>query len=155
MEYAGYIKAAITAFFAALATLLGWRGILALVWAAAMVLDYLSGTCAALKNGVWCSKTARQGLWHKAGMILAVLVAVLADLGLDVAASELNLGPAWPGAILPIVLFWYILTELGSVLENAVDMGASVPEWLTKVLKVGLKAVDGTALEEGEEDGES
>ncbi len=151
MEHATYIKAAMTAFCAALATLLGWRGILALVWAAAMVLDYLSGTCAAVKNRDWSSKTARQGLWHKAGMVLAVAVAALTDLGLSVAVSEMNLGISWPGAVLPIVLLWYILTELGSVLENVVVMGAAVPDWLTKVLKVGLKAID----EKEERDDES
>lgn len=142
MEHATYIKAGITAFCAALAALLGWRGILALVWVAAMVLDYLSGTFAAMKNGNWSSQVARQGLWHKAGMVLAVLVAALADLGLSVAVSELDIGFAWPGAVLPIVLLWYILTELGSVLENVTIMGAPVPAWLTKVLKVGLTAID-------------
>ena len=49
----------------------------------------------------------------------------------------------WPGLVLPLVLAWYIITELGSILENAVKMGAPVPEWLIKLLKAGKKAVDG------------
>ena len=156
MEHATYIKAGITAFCAALAALLGWRGILAMVWVAAMLLDYLSGTCAAMKNGNWSSKVARQGLWHKAGMVLAVLVAALADLGLNVAVSELDLGFVWPGAVLPIVLLWYTLTELGSVLENVVVMGAPVPSWLTKVLKVGMTAIDSKqGADKGTEEAES
>ncbi len=122
--------------------LTGWRGILALVWAAAMALDYLSGTFAALKNGNWSSTTARQGLWHKAGMMTAVLVAALTDLGIGVATEELALGVDWPGAALPLALLWYALTELGSVLENAMLLGATVPDWLKKALKAGLDAAD-------------
>ena len=30
----------------------------------------------------------------------------------------------WPGMILPLVLAWYIITELGSILENAIKLGA-------------------------------
>ena len=33
--------------------------------------------------------------------------------------------------ILPMVLAWYIFTEFGSIAENATDMGAPVPSWLT------------------------
>lgn len=44
--------------------------------------------------------------------------------------------------ILPLVLAWYIVTELGSILENAVKMGAVVPEWLIKLMKIGLRAID-------------
>jgi phage-related holin len=51
----------------------------------------------------------------------------------------------WPVLVLPLVLAWYILTELGSILENASKMGAPLPSWLMKLLKVGLKAIDNKA----------
>ena len=73
------IKAAFAAFFYALGAFLGWKGIMGIVWVAAMLLDYISGTAAACKSGEWCSATARQGLWHKGGMILVVVVAAIAD----------------------------------------------------------------------------
>ena len=41
-----------------------------------------------------------------------------------------------------MVLVWYIVTELGSITENAVDMGAPVPSLLTKLLKASKDAVD-------------
>ena len=47
---------------------------------------------------------------------------------------------------LPIlVLAWYILTELGSILENAVRLGARVPKWLTKFLAAFEHLVDDAA----------
>ena len=113
-----------------------------IVWVAAMALDYISGTFAACKNNSWCSETARQGLWHKGGMILVVTVAAIADGIIVVIGDHLPLGFSWPGLILPLVLAWYIITELGSILENAVKMGANVPEWFVRILKIGLKAVN-------------
>lgn len=136
------IKAALAAFFTALGAFLGWKGIMAIVWVAAMLLDYLSGTAAACKSGQWCSATARQGLWHKGGMIVVVTVAAIADGVMAVICQHMPLGIAWPAIILPLVLAWYIITELGSILENAVKLGAAVPGWLTKLLKASLKAVD-------------
>ena len=50
--------------------------------------------------------------------------------------------------LLPMVLAWYILTELGSILENALALGAKVPVWLVKLLKNGVEILD-NGLDEG------
>ncbi len=136
------IKAGIAAFFTALGAFLGWKGVMLIAWAAVMALDYASGTAAACKEGQWSSAVAREGLWHKGGMIAVVLVAAIADWVLVLMAAYIPIGIQWPGVILPLVLAWYILTELGSILENAVDMGASVPGWLVSLLKASAKAVE-------------
>ena len=138
-------KAAVMAILAVLGSFLGWKGVMALVWVAVMGLDYLSGTAAACKEGKWSSCVARVGLWHKLGMILAVLVSAFADIGLEIACDHIPIGLAWPGVILPLVLAWYILTELGSILENAVRLGAKVPKWLTKFLAAFEHLVDDAA----------
>ena len=143
------IKAAIAAFFMALSAFLGWQGVMVVVWVAVMAIDYITGTAAACKTGNWCSAIARQGLWHKGGMIAVVIVAALADFVMNIICDHLPIGIAWTSIILPLVIAWYIVTELGSILENAVKMGATVPAWLVKMLKAGLKAVDdhGAAIE--------
>ena len=41
-----------------------------------------------------------------------------------------------------MLLAWYIITELGSILENAVKLGAKPPVWLMKILEVGLKMTE-------------
>lgn len=135
-------KGAMAAFSMSLGAFLGWQGIMALVWVGAMALDYLSGTMAACRAGQWSSAVARDGLWHKGGMILVVVVAAVADGAMAVLCANLPMDMVWPGVVLPLVLAWYILTELGSILENAVKMGATVPSWLVKLLKAGLDAVD-------------
>ncbi len=135
-------KAAVAAVLGALASFLGWKGILAVVWVALMAADYASGSWAACVEGNWNSKTARSGLAHKGGMVLVVLVAALADWALIAASENLALGFVWPGIVFPLVLTWYIITEIGSILENAARMGAPVPKWLINLMTVSLKAVE-------------
>lgn len=137
------VKATVTAFFTAVGVMLGWKGIMAVAWAALLALDYITGTFAAMKAGEWCSKKAREGAWHKAGAMIVVIVAAIADgIMLVICGNIPVLNITWPGMILPLVLAWYIITELGSILENAVKLGANPPAWLTQILAVSLKAVE-------------
>lgn len=136
------VKSAVAAGLMAMGTFLGWKGIMLTVWVGVMALDYLSGTLAACREGQWSSAIARQGLWHKGGMILVVTVAALSDVVMLLMVQFLPLGMRWPGLVLPLVLAWYIMTELGSILENAVKMGAKVPAFLIGLLKSGIDLAD-------------
>ena len=66
------VKKTVTALMAALSAFLGWMGWLVVLYAVSMGIDYLTGSALAAKNGDWQSQKAREGLWHKAGSILAV-----------------------------------------------------------------------------------
>lgn len=136
------VKTAIVAFCTALGAFLGWKGVMLISWIAVMILDYITGTLAACKEGQWCSATAREGLWHKGGMIAVVAVSAIADAVMVIIVEYVPIGIQWPGIILPMVLAWYIITELGSILENAVKMGANVPVWLVKLLKASANLVE-------------
>lgn len=145
MENINAWKAAVTAVLGALTALWGWFGWLVLGWVGLMVLDYITGSAAAAKDGQWSSKEARAGIWHKAGMVVVVVVAAGADMLIALVLVNLpviQLPVAYRGLICPMVLVWYCITELGSIAENAVTMGAKVPGWLTKLLKASQTAVD-------------
>lgn len=136
------IKTAIVAAFYGLCLFLGWRGVLLCVWVGLMCLDWISGSWAAKRNGEWSSEVAREGIYHKRGMLIAVAAAVLADLVIYVALDELPVNLSWPVLVFPLVTMWYIVTELGSVLENVVKMGAAVPDWLVSGLAVTKQKLD-------------
>ena len=145
MENINAWKAAVTAVLGALTALWGGFGWLVLGWVGLMVLDYITGSAAAAKDGQWSSKEARAGIWHKAGMVVVVVVAAGADMLIALVLVNLpviQLPVAYRGLICPMVLVWYCITELGSIAENAVTMGAKVPGWLTKLLKASQTAVD-------------
>ena len=119
---------------------LGW---LVVAWAACMALDWVSGSAAAASRGAWSSAAARAGIWHKAGMVVVVLVCALTDAVLAVAVANLpGLGLEVNGVVLPVVLVWYIFTELGSIAENAAAMGAPVPGWLVRILAQGKEGAE-------------
>lgn len=138
------IKAALAAVIAFFTALWGWMGWAVLIWVFCFLLDYLSGTAAARKAGEWSSAIAREGVWHKLGEIFAVLVAALCDIALHVIleGSGLDLGIRLGPLVTPVVLLWYIITELGSIAENAEKMGAPVPSWIKKSLKQYRDKID-------------
>ena len=135
------IKAALSAAIAFGTALFGWVGWVIVIWLCSMVLDYLTGSFAAIYLGQWTSRKASQGLWHKLGSIAAVLVAVMCDIALGVIAGKLDDGfisVDYGCVITPIVAAWYIFTELGSVIENAAKLGALMPKFLKKLV-TGLR----------------
>lgn len=138
------IKAALAAVIAFFTALWGWMGWAVLIWVFCFLLDYLSGTAAARKAGEWSSAISREGVWHKLGEIFAVLVAALCDIALRVIleGSGLDLGIQLGPLVTPVVLMWYIITELGSIAENAEKMGAPVPSWIKKSLKQYRDKID-------------
>lgn len=143
MDNLNEFKIMLTAGITALMGLMGWQGVLLLAWVVLMLIDYISGTWAAKRLSNWSSAAARDGIMHKGGMVLVVLAAGLTDLVLGAAWERLGLlAFDWPYLVLTLVLMWYCLTEVGSILENAGKMGAPVPEWFASALDAGLHIVD-------------
>lgn len=134
-------KAAIVLFFSGLAEILGWKGILLILWVASMALDYVTGSWAAKRTKKWKSARAREGLWHKGGMIVVVTVCAMFDLVAWTVCENMDFGISWPGAVLPLACCWYFFTECGSILENCAKMGTTVPKWLITLMKASVTTV--------------
>lgn len=143
------IKAALTAAAGILTGIFGWVIWPVLLWIVLMAADYVTGTLAAKKAGEWSSTIARDGLWHKGGSIAIVFVSEMADMGVSVLCSNVpmlsGIAPDGICLLLPIVVAWYIITELGSIAENAAKMGAPVPAWLISWLAKARESVDEAA----------
>ena len=150
-ERAQDIKGAVVALIAFLTALWGWIGWAILLLALAMLVDYITGSAAAKGNGEWSSEVARAGLRHKLGEIIAVGAAAFADLGVRVALHTADMLPligevGWPDCFTLIVTLWYLFTEIGSIIENAGELGAPIPDWLKK----GIAVLQNTAAKVGE-----
>lgn len=130
-------KAALTAALGVLTALWGWFGWLLVAWIGAMALDVATGMAAALRAGQWSSRVARDGLWHKAGCVSAVTAAGVLDLVAGLLLGSLPAGSLpfeYTVLLCPLAVVWYLLTEMGSILENAGAMGAPIPGWLRKAI---------------------
>ena len=137
MEHVSAFKAALAALCAALTALWGWFGWVVVAWIGCMLIDYATGSAAALRAGEWSSKSARDGIWHKLGSVVAVIVAAILDVVIGHLLANLpgvELPFAYTVLLCPLVVIWYILTEAGSIIENAGALGAPVPGWLSKMI---------------------
>ena len=142
------IKATIVAFLGVLTALWGWFGWLVVIWVALMLADWLVGSATAAKDGKWSSAKAREGAWHKGGIVVIVCVALVADWLIGTLLANLHVVhlPFTYSVLLgPLVIVWYVIGELGSLAEHAVAMGADIPGWLPKLLAIGKDAVDDAA----------
>ena len=159
MNHVNETKAALTAVFAALTALWGWFGWLTTLWIGCMALDFASGVIAACKNGKWESKIARDGIYHKGGMVLTVGIAAAADILIGLIVNNvpaISLPINYGVLITPMVMVWYVITELGSIAENINKMGGNVPPWLLKCLASLQDATDAAGeLLDSKKDGDS
>ena len=133
MEKINSFKASIIALLTSVSALLGWFGWLVITFVVCMSVDWITGSMAAWKRGEWESKIAREGIWHKTGSIIAVLVTLILDAVIGNMINNIpsvSLPFTYTVLLSPIVIVWYILSELGSIIENAGWMGAPVPVFL-------------------------
>ena len=145
MENISKVKIAFTAALAAMSAVLGWFGWLLVAFVGCLALDYLTGSFAASKKGKWSSSKARSGLWHKLGTIVAVTVAAIADFVIGLIINNipaLELPFSYTVLFCPIVVVWYIFTELGSIVENAEKLGAPLPPFLRKTLDICKRSTE-------------
>ncbi len=153
-EKATEIKALLTAAAAFFTALWGWSGWAVLIMICCMALDWITGSWAARRRGEWSSAAARDGLWHKLGEIVALLVAALCDIAVRVilnsAASPLLGDREYESCLSMLVSLWYIFTELGSIAENAGALGAPIPGWLRKGIAALRERTDRPEKQNGE-----
>lgn len=84
-----------------------------------IVMDYLTGLMKAIHAHDVSSEKMREGLWHKGGFVLVMVIAEI----IEHAQLVLDIGYAVP-IIVPAAT-WIIITETSSIIEN---IGALSPE---------------------------
>lgn len=141
-EKINWLKIAITGAPSFAGGLFGVQFWLLLLTAGLACLDYITGTWAAKHTGTWSSKVAREGIDHKKGVVVVIIVALAADLLCWVAVDLMPTAFDWPWVWVTMVCVWYCLTEIGSNLENAGKMGAHIPKWFAAAMDAGISIVD-------------
>lgn len=147
MEHINAFKTTVTAILAAMTALWGWFGWVVVAWIICMAIDYLTGSAAALRAGEWSSSKARDGIWHKVGSIAAVVISAILDMVIRIVLENCGFNFSFDYSVLlsPLVVVWYILTEAGSIIENAGALGAPIPDRLKKAIAALKSNVDDAA----------
>jgi toxin secretion/phage lysis holin len=142
MEHIKEVKLAISSVFATIFYLIGWQGLLFILLAIALVIDYITGSIAARQSDTWTSAKASAGRRKKAMIFVAIIVAIILDAIIWIGGSVnpiFELPFEWPFLFTLVSVIWFILSEVGSTLENLILMNVSLPVFLTKGIKI-LKA---------------
>lgn len=88
-------------------------------------LDFLTGLIKAFKEKIYTSQDMREGLFHKSGSALCVLLGIL----IDYAQKYFDLGVNIP--VTTAICSYIILMECGSIIENLGKINPNiVPEKL-------------------------
>lgn len=146
-DYVNAFKTTVTAILAAMTALWGWFGWVVVEWIICMAIDYLMGSAAALRAGEWSSSKARDGIWHKVKSIAAVVISAILDMVIRIVLENcgFNFSIDYSVLLSPLVAVWYILTEAGSIVENAGALGVPIPDRLKKAIAVLKSNVDDAA----------
>lgn len=87
-----------------------------------IALDVVTGLVKAIKAHEVSSSKMKDGLFHKCGFLLAMVLGALCEF----AMLEIDLGFSLP--IMPAICGFIILTELASVLENICKIAPELSE---------------------------
>ena len=143
----GLISAAVAYVSGKMGILMPLIGLLALM----MIVDYITGMGAAIKEAVdhpedpsygWSSKKGFNGIIKKVAIFAVITVAISLDYLIAIAAEQMNLKPPAMAFIGLITVVWFILNEMLSITENAGRMGIPVPIWLSKYIAALKNKID-------------
>ena len=85
-----------------------------------ILFDLLTGIVKALKNKEFTSTIMREGLYHKAGSILCILLGLMVDKAQDF----VDLGVTIPVTL--AICSYIILMETGSIIENVCEINPEI-----------------------------
>lgn len=136
MEQATYIKAAITAVFAFLTSLLGVLALPVILMVVCNIIDYVTGLLASpyRKEDINSYKSIR-GIAKKVCMWLLVVVGAVIDQLIIYAGNTVGYTMPFTFLVACIVAIWIICNEIISILENITDMGVTVPGFLKPLVE--------------------
>ncbi|MFR5264509.1 phage holin family protein [Clostridium sp.] len=95
------------------------------VFAVLVIFDVITGCAKAWKAGRLKSRNLRNGLFGSIGEMLALILCIFVAILIPIASP-----------LVFAILVFMILKELTSVMENLVELGAKLPDWLVRGLQV-------------------
>ncbi|MDE7323567.1 MAG: phage holin family protein [Lachnospiraceae bacterium] len=116
-----------------------------------MIADYISGMLASRKEAVehpddkrfgWSSKKSIMGIYKKVGYILTILVGFSTDYIIYKLVAEMGLSYQTNTFFGFLIIIWFIINELLSILENAARLGAALPTFIQNALAELKKDID-------------
>lgn len=94
-----------------------------------MLLDYLTGMISAIVNNELNSRIGARGIWKKVSYIIGIILAFAVDYLIS-QVTEYNTHYSCTY----LIMTWYGINEILSILENLSEIGVPFPDFLIKRL---------------------
>ncbi len=132
-----FLKVLITTIGSVLSSMLGILYVPVLLMVACNITDYITGLMAALHraDGTISSYKSIRGITKKVAMWILVVVGAMIDCLIKYAVSTLGYQLPFTFLVACIVAIWIVCNELISILENLIDVGIAIPEFLIPLVK--------------------
>ncbi len=98
-----------------------------------MAADYLTGVIKSKQQRTVCSRTGLKGILKKLGYVAAVIAAAGVDYTVYYVSDSIGENAAFKPVFMLMLMFWLIINECISILENLSAIGVPLPDFLLKV----------------------
>jgi len=89
------------------------------------------------------------GLWGKTGSVIVVTMIGFVDIGIGLMVNYAYYLPFEHRVLIsPFVIAWYILAEVGSIIENLGAMGIPIPPFLARHIETLQRRIGDTNTDE-------
>lgn len=128
-------KTALASVLAILSNAVGKLAIPFTVMCVLMAADYCTGLLKSKQTGTVCSRTGLKGILKKLGYVAAVMAAAGVDYTISYVSVTIGEETKLKVVFTLLVIFWLIVNECISILENLTAMGVPLPSFLLAMAK--------------------
>lgn len=128
-------KTALASVLAILSNAVGKLAIPFTVMCVLMAADYCTGLLKSKQTGTVCSRTGLKGILKKLGYVAAVMAAAGVDYTISYVSVTIGEETKLKVVFTLLVIFWLIVNECISILENLTAMGMPLPSFLLAMAK--------------------
>ncbi len=100
-----------------------------------MAADYLTGIIKSKQLNTVCSRTGLKGILKKLGYVAAVIAAAGVDYTVYCISRSIGESADFKPVFMLLLMFWLIINECISILENLSAIGVPLPGFLLKLAK--------------------
>lgn len=114
----------------------------------AMVLDYISGIIKSYETNTLSSKIGAKGIIKKFSYFLVIVISFIIDFILcNYTLNEINL---YYPIVSEIIIAWFVINEVISILENVSEIGVPLPKFIINITSHLKNNLDNININKGD-----
>ena len=114
----------------------------------AMVLDYISGIIKSYETNTLSSKVGAKGIIKKFSYFLVIVISFIIDFILcNYTLNEIDL---YYPVVSEIIIAWFVINEVISILENVSEIGVPLPKFIINITSHLKNNLDNININKGD-----